>query len=466
MEKRSVLDDDRIGLLLFKLSTPAFFSMSVTMLYNIVNTIFISRYTGPLGIAGLSIVFPVQMLSMGIGQMAGMGGASYISRLIGSKSLPQAEKYLGNAITVSVVMSLVLSIVGLVNVDFWLRFLGASENILPYARDYCVVILAGNVFSIFASTASLLLIAEGNIRISMNGMIAGAVLNIILCSIFIIPLGWGIQGSALATVLAQTVTTAYYLYYYFKGRTFLRILPRNLPVTWDIVKGILAIGVSSFGRTMAGSVSAVIVNRLLLVYGGDIEISAYGLINRIFMFAIMPGMVIGQGLQPILGFNYGARHFDRVIKSIRLAIIWSTVISLAVCIIIYVFIRPIVAVFTSDTELADLTVSASRMVYLALYVIGFMIVGSTIFQSLGKSIAAFVTSMARPVLFLIPAILVLSHFFKLNGVWWAFPVAEWSTTLLILVILVPVLKQVQKMNVSKTAAAVPGAPDKGPEAIR
>jgi Na+-driven multidrug efflux pump len=216
---------------------------------------------------------------------------------------------LGNAVSLTVVLSILIAIAGLVNIDFWLRMMGASDTILPYARDYMKIILIGNVFQTFAMTISSLLVAEGNARVSMIGMIAGALLNIILCAIFIIPLGWGVQGSALATVLAQLVSVAYFLWYYLTGKTFLKIHPKDLLVEWDIVKGIIIIGASSLARTLAGSLSAVVVNRVLIAYGGDMEISAFGLLNRIMMFAIMPGMVIGQGLQPIFRIQLRRQAF-------------------------------------------------------------------------------------------------------------------------------------------------------------
>jgi putative MATE family efflux protein len=451
MSKRNVLDDDRIGNLLFRLATPAFFSSFVMMMYNIINTIFVSRYVGPLGIAGLSIVFPLQMFSMGIGQMTGMGGASYISRMIGAHDLPRAEKVLGNAFMLSAALALVITLVGLLKADFWLRFMGSSDTILPYARDYFGIILAGNVISTLVMTASALLIAEGNVRISMTGMIAGALTNIVLCTLFIIPLGWGVKGSALATVVAQIVTALYYLWYYLKQKTFLKILAPNLLLEWGIVKGILTIGIASFVRTLAGSLSAVVVNRFLMTYGGDLELSAFGLINRVMMFAIMPGQVIGQGLQPILGFNYGARRYERVIKAIWIGIIASTVWSVLAFIVLCFFPAPIVAVFTSDPELTKLTVEAARLVFFGLYVVGFMNIGSVIFQSLGKAVPAFVTALARPALFLIPLVFLLSHFLELKGVWLAFPVTDVLSALLVLVFLIPLMRQLQRTDHSNNA---------------
>ncbi|MCK5182507.1 MAG: polysaccharide biosynthesis C-terminal domain-containing protein, partial [Dehalococcoidia bacterium] len=281
----NVLDDDRIGRLLLKLSLPAFMGMFVMALYNVVDTIFIGHYVGPLGIAALSIVFPIQMLTMGIGMMTGMGGASLISRLIGAGNTARAEHALGNSLTFAIIVSVALTMVGLSNPDLWLRLMGASETILPHARDYMTIILAGVVFRTFAMSQNFLIRATGNARVPMIGMIMGAGLNIALDAIFIIPLGMGVKGAALATVIAQLITSLYFLRYYLSGKSFLRVHLQNMVLRWDILKSILAIGISSFARTAAQSLAVIFVNRTLLAFGGDLAISSYGLIQRIMIFA-------------------------------------------------------------------------------------------------------------------------------------------------------------------------------------
>jgi len=328
-QSRSVLDDDRIGRLLLKLSLPAFMGMFVMTLYNVVDTIFIGHYVGPLGIAGLSIVFPIQMLTMGIGQMTGMGGASLVSRLIGARDTTRAEHALGNALTFTIVISAVLMIAGLWNPDFWLRLMGSSENVLPYARDYMTIILTGVLFRTFAMSQNFLIRAEGNARVPMIGMIMGAGLNIVLDAVFIIPLGMGVRGAALATVIAQLITSLYFLRYSLSDKSFLRVHFQNMIIRWDILRPILAIGISSFARTAAQSLAVVFVNRTLLALGGDLAISSYGLIQRVMMFALMPSIVIGQGMQPILGFNYGAKRYDRALRVIKIAIIAATIYSIS-----------------------------------------------------------------------------------------------------------------------------------------
>jgi putative MATE family efflux protein len=381
----NVLDDDRIGRLLLRLSLPAFMGMFVMTLYNVVDTIFIGHYVGPLGIAGLSIVFPIQMLTMGIGQMTGMGGASLVSRLIGARDNRRAEHALGNALTFTLIISAVLMVAGLWNPDLWLRLMGASETVLPYAWDYVTIILTGVLFRTFAMSHNFLIRATGNARVPMIGMIIGAGLNIALDAIFIIPLGMGVKGAAVATVISQLVTGLYFLRYYLSGKSFLRIHLQNMIIRWEMLKSILAIGISSFARTAAQSLAVVFVNITLLTFGGDLAISGYGLIQRIMMFALMPGIVIGQGMQPILGFNYGAGRYDRALKVIKIAIIAATSYSIVAFCALYFAPELFIRVFTADTQLIVLTAHAVTRIFFAAYLIGFLIVGSIIFQAIGKA---------------------------------------------------------------------------------
>lgn len=443
---QNVLDDDRIGRLLLKLSLPTFLGFFVMTLYNVVDTIFIGHYVGPLGIAGLSIVFPLQMLSIGIGEMTGMGGASLISRSIGAGDVPKAERTLGNALTANIVLSVALMVACLAMPDFWLQLMGSSETILPYARDYMTIIVIGMLFMTFSMAMNNLIRAEGNARTPMIGMIIGAVVNIILDAIFIIPLGMGIQGAALATVIAQLISVFYFMRYYFSGKSFLKIYLRNMAIQWDLLKEILAIGVASFSRMVATSISAVFVNRMLVLYGGDLAISAFGIIHRIMMFAIMPGIVIGGGLQPILGFNYGAKRYDRAMKAIIIALGAAFACGLFVFGIVYFAPEPFVRIFTNDAELIALSSYAAKRIFLALYMIGLMMVGSLVFQSIGKVVQSFITSIARPILFLIPLVFILPEFLGLDGVWLAFPISDGFTLLLTLLLLFPQIRELRRKH--------------------
>ena len=440
--------------MLLKLSLPAFFGMFVISLYNVVDAVFIGHYVGSLGIAGLSIVFPVQMLSMGVGMMTGIGGASLISRLIGADNVPRAEHALGNSITSTVVLSAVIMIVGLANVDFWLRIMGASETILPYARDYMTIILFGMFFQTYAMAISSLIRAEGNARVPMIGMILGAVLNIILDAIFIIPMGMGVAGAALATVIAQLISVVYFMSYYFYGKSFLKIHWGTLVPELSILKDIFAIGISSLSMTLAGSLSAVLMNRALITYGGELAVSAFGILNRIMMFALMPSMIVGQGLQPILGFNYGAKRYDRALRVIKIGIAAATAWGIIAFAVLYTSPEPFVRIFTTDSELIELGSHAAKLLFLAMPLIGFAMVGSIIFQSIGKPIQSFITAISRPALFLIPLLFTLPHVWKLDGVWLSFPISDGLTVILTFILLVPQVREFRKHDMLSSEAVV------------
>ena len=441
MGQQTVFDTDKIGKLLLKLTIPAFIGMAVISLYNVVDTIFVGQYVGKLGIAALSIVFPIQMLSMAIGHLTGMGGAALISMSIGKGDKTKAEKILGNAITPTIVFSAILMIFGLSNTDFWLRLIGASEDVLPYASDYLRIILIGMFFQTFAMAFNFLIRAEGNVRVPMISMIIGATLNIILDAIFIIPLGLGVAGAAWATIVAQLVSVAYCVFYYISGKSFLKVYFKNLLIDWKILGSIFAIGISSFVMMMATSICAIIINRILNQYGGDLAVSAFGIINRIMMFALMPGMVIGQGLQPILGFNYGAKRYDRGLKVIKIAVMAATVFCLVTFVILYSFPGFFARIFNGDPELVSLTVYAARRIFITMPIIGFMMVGSTMFQALGKPIQAFFSTVSRSVLFLLPCVLILPNYWQLDGIWLAFPITDGLTFTLILSLFIPQIRQ-------------------------
>jgi len=442
--KKNILNDDHVGRLLLKLSLPAFIGMFVMTLYNVVDTIFIGHFVGPLGIAALAIVFPIQMLAVGIGHMTGVGGASLISRLIGGGEIQGAQRSLGNAVSSTFILSGAIMVVGLIWLDPCLGLLGASDAILPYAREYMRIILVGLFFQTFAMLLSTLIRAEGNARIPMIGMIIGAVLNTALDAVFIIVLDMGIRGAALATVIGEAVSVAFFVRYYFSGKNYLRFKTRNLMFHWPTLRQIFAIGIAAFGMAVGTSLSAIFVNRICLFYSGDLAVSAFGIFTRIVMFALMPGMVIGMGLQPIIGFNYGAKRFDRILKAISISICVSTLFCMVSFVLMCFFPEPFIKIFTSDADLVALTSYGMRRLFSAVYLVGFVIVGATVFQALGKAVQSFVTSISRATLFLIPLVFILPRFLKLDGVWLSFPLADLLTFLMTLTFLIPQLRQLRK----------------------
>jgi len=447
---RSILDTDKIGRLLVSLSLPVFFGMFVQTLYNVVNTIFIGHFVGPLAIAGLSIVFPLQMMCWGLSMMVGFGASSLMSRYLGAGEPERAEHVLGNAVVINIVFSLALTAAILVNVNFWLRLIGASDEVLPFARDYAVIVIGGTVFNVFGNTLLNLVRAEGNSRVGMTAMIIGAVLNIILDSIFIVWLGWGASGAALGTVIAQIVAMVYLLSYYFTGSSYLKIRTAYLKLDFRILKDMLAIGVASFVQTVATSLSAMFVIRLVVEFGGDIALSAFGIIQRVMMFAFMPAIVFGQGMQPILGFNFGAKRYHLAIKSLTMAYIAATSLSFVAFFVLYFLPRPIISIFTTDASVVESAIYAARHIFISLPVVGTAMVGSSAFQSLGKATQAFITALARPVGFLIPAALLLPRFLGLDGVWYSFPVSDGLTFILTVILTIPIIREFRRAATGKT----------------
>jgi putative MATE family efflux protein len=437
----NVLDSDRIGPLLLKLAIPAFFGMFVQTLYNVVNTIFVGHYVGPLGIAGLSIVFPLQMLAMGLGMMVGMGGASLISRLLGIRDVDGAERTVGNGFTIGIVLYVLICIAVLPFMDFWLKLIGASEAVLPYAKDYLSIIIMGSIFGIYSVALLSFARAEGNARVGMIAMIIGAALSIILSALFIIPMKMGVVGAGLATIIAQFASTLYLLSYYLTGSSYLRLRVANFVPDLKILKAMFSIGIAAFAQTIASSLSAMILIHAVVAYGGDYALSAFGIIQRIMMFAIMPAIVMGQGSQPILGFNYGARRFQRAIKTMRLSFFVATVLSTGVFLVVYFIPETLIKIFSNDPELAATGAYASKLVFLSMPLMGVIMVSTQVFQALGKALQAFITAIVRPLVFMVPLVLLLPRFWQLNGVWLAFPFSDALAAMLMVGMMIPIFRQ-------------------------
>ncbi|MFC2072702.1 MATE family efflux transporter [Chloroflexota bacterium] len=443
-----MLASERIGKLLFKLSLPAGIGMLVMGLYNVVDTIFIGQVVGPLGIAGLTIVFPFQMVVMGLGMIVGIGGASIISRALGADDTDKAERTLGNCVFLVILLGVLIPIIGLVNIDFWLRLFGASETILPYSTDYMEIILLSTIFQIFAMGISQLVRAEGNARVPMLSMMIGAGLNIVLDAVFILVLDMGIRGAAMATMLSQVTTSAYIIHYYFFQNSSLKIYLKNFTPDGSVVREIIAVGFGAFVRTTGTSLVTIIINRTLISYGGDLAVASFGMVMRIMMFIFMPIVSISHGLQPIIGFAYGAGRFDRVLRAIKLATVVATILSIISFLIIYSLPAPIFYIFTNDESLVTLGSHTAKIIFLVAYLIGFQMVGSVVFQALGKAVPTFLTAISRQVLFLLPLIFILPKFWQTEGIWLSFPIADGLSFILTLALLVPLLRALKKAELT------------------
>jgi putative MATE family efflux protein len=425
VEKEHKLSDTNIPRLLLKLTIPATLGMLVMAFYNIVDTMFIGHGVGPNGIAGLAIVFPIQLIVMGFGQMFGMGGASIISRALGSKDYDKANLTFGNQIFSVIVFTLLVMLPGLFFPRQILSLFGATEAIMPYALEYYKIIVFGSGLFMFAMMSNNVLRAEGHAKIAMSNMMISAGLNIILDPIFIFWLDMGIRGAALATVISQGLVVFYLIYHFTKGQSFFKIKLKSIRPKLAIQKEMFAIGLSAFSRQVAGSFIVVIINNKLGSFSlGDTYIAVYGIINRLFSLFFMPMFGIAQGLQPVLGYNWGAKRIDLAKKAIRLAFTWATIISVSAFIIIQLFPSSLMSWFTTDSQVIKEGAYAIRRMTLLFPILGFQIIGTIIFQALGHATESLILSLARQILFFIPIFYIMTSFYGFFGVLITFPMSD------------------------------------------
>ncbi len=425
MDRSTEMRDGNIGSLLWKFSLPAIVGMSVNSLYNIVGRIFVGRGIGAIAIAATTVAFPLMVVLMAVAILIGVGATALISIRLGENKKEEAEKIAGNAITMIILLPTIFAALFFIFTEPILILCGASPEVLPYARDYTQVIMLGAAFGSFSMGVNNFIRAEGNPQVAMYTQLLGAVANIALNYTFIFILGWGIKGSALATILAQLISALWVLSYFLTGRSLLKIRKQYLRPSWPILSGIMAIGFAPFAMQIASSIQQVILNKTLMLQGGDLALSAIGIIMSIATLLFMPVVGLAQGAQPIIGFNYGARQYGRVRKTWQIAVVAGTVIALAGYLCIRIWPQELVGLFSeNNTALTDLT-SHAMLIYMALIpIVGFQVVSSTYFQAVGKARQATILSLSRQVLFFIPLLLILPHFWGVEGVWRSAPIAD------------------------------------------
>lgn len=426
------LGNEPIPRLLFNLAFPAMVGMFVMSFHNIIDTFFISRYIGTIGVGALSIALPVQMITVALAGSAGIGGGSIISRRLGSKELGEANLVLGNVLSIVLVISIIGVFLGFKLLTPILYLFGSTDTLLPFARDYLGIILYGTPFFVYSMAMNNIIRSEGNAKAAMVSMLISAILNIILTPIFISHLNMGVKGAALATVIAQGVTVIYLVIYFTSGKSSLAFKPANLRLKLPIIKEITAIGASFFVHQAAASIMIIVANRMLIFYGGDLAISVFGIIHKVIMFSVMPLMGIVQGLLPLVGYNYGANQHERVSESILLALKTAISLSLFAFVIIMAFPKSIILIFTDEVAAIEMGGIALRIMFALSLTIGVQQIVSGVFQALGKAREAFILSMSRQILFLIPLLLTLPFLFELTGIWIAFPLSDFLSFLLVL----------------------------------
>lgn len=424
MQNKSKLDDTNIGKLLLRLSLPATIGMLVMSLYNIVDTIFIGKYVGTSGIAGVALAFPIQMIVGAIGQMIGIGGASLLSRSLGEKDFDKARRTLGSVVGAVLIAGGIITVIGYARLDSLLRLFGATDTLLPYAHQYLSIVLSGILVHSLAMALNNMARAEGMAKIAMTTMILSALTNLVLDAVFIIVFGMGIQGAALATVIAYVVAALFLVIFFRSGKSTMKLKLSTIRLDPEILREVLSIGVPSFIRQAAMSVLVVLLNRTLGRLGGDIAIAVYGVIMRLLMLVFTPIMGVAQGLQPIAGYNYGAKRFYYMRRSVIMATITTTVIAVAGTALLSLFPDEFLGLFSNNSQLLSQGRTALRIIVLAFPLVGFQVVVGTLFQATGKALQNLILTLSRQVLMLIPMVLLLPRFFQLKGVWIAFPAAD------------------------------------------
>ena len=430
------LGTERIRKLLVQYAVPAIIAMTASSLYNMVDSIFIGHGVGALAISGLALTFPLMNLAAAFGSLVGVGAATLVSMRLGQRDYETAQRILGNVVVLNLIIGISFGLLTLVFLDPILYFFGASDATIGYAREYMSVILWGNVVTHMYLGLNAVLRAAGHPRKAMYATILTVTINAILDPLFIFGFGWGIRGAAIATVLAQILALVWQFRIFSDRNELLHFRRGIYRLKGKIVRNVLAIGMSPFLMNLAACFIVILINKGLKEYGGDLNIGAYGIVNRLGFFFVMIVMGINQGMQPIAGYNYGARQFDRVDRVLKLTIIGATCVTTLGFLIGELAPRLAVSVFTDDPELVRLSAEGMRIVFFCFPIIGFQMVTTNFFQSIGMAGKGIFLSLSRQLLFLMPGLIFLPRIFdELTpwdgswGVWCSMPLSDFLASL-------------------------------------
>ena len=453
MSNQKHLGDAPIGKLLLQYSIPAIIGMVVNALYNIVDRMFIGNIPdiGSLAITGVGITMPIMTIVLAFGMLIGIGTTANISLNLGKGNRTTAEKLLGNAFTLSIIVGLAIAITGTIFANPILNLFGASENTLFYAKEYIGIILLGCTFNILSFALNSTVRADGNPKMSSITMVIGCGANIILDYLFIFVLNLGVKGAALATIISQAITFFIILYYYTAGNSNLKLKIENFELKKHLVTMTFAIGIAPFATQIATSLVQVIANNALKTYGSDLAIGAMTVISSLNIIFMMPIFGINQGCQPIIGFNYGAKKYERAKEAFKYATIAACVICIIGFVSIQCFPTQIISLFNSDPELTTLAIKGIRIYLLMMPVVGINIVATSYYQSIGKAKISMFVSLLRQVILLIPFTIILPKFIGLDGVWAAGACADSLSVIITLILLKKEFKQLDKMQLEKIA---------------
>ncbi len=426
----SELGTEKIGKLLLQYSVPAIIAMTASSLYNMVDSIFIGQGVGPLAISGLAITFPLMNLSAAFGSMVGVGASTLISVKLGQHDFKTAQNILGNVVTLNLILGFAFGLLALAYLEPILYFFGASEATLPYARDYMTYILLGNIITHLYFGLNAVLRASGHPQKSMTATILTVIVNTALDPLFIYGFDMGIKGAAIATILSQAISLTWQLRLLSPKNELIHFRQGIFKPQQKIVRDTIAIGMSPFLMNSCACLVVVLINQGLAEYGGDLAIGAYGIVNRIMFVIVMIVMGLNQGMQPIAGYNYGAQAFDRMRRVLRYTIYGATAVTTTGFLIGEFLPELCVRAFTSDPQLTAMAVRGMRIVVMASPIIGFQMVTTNFFQSIGHAGKSIFLSLSRQLLILVPLLLTLPRIWGLDGVWYSMPVSDFFASLI------------------------------------
>jgi putative MATE family efflux protein len=424
-ERARALGKMKIPSLLIGLSIPSIIAMLTNAIYNLVDAFFIGRI-GTSAMGAIAIAFPIFNLIGAVGLTYGVGGASYVSRLLGAGDREQADRAASTAFFTSLATGIVFTILGLTFLDPLLRAFGATETIMEYAREYTMVIIAGSILNMMNMTMNNLVRAEGNAPRFMMAMVSGALLNVALDPIFIFGFGMGVVGAALATVISQSVSTMILLEYYLRKKSYTRLSIKLYRFSLHIYGEIFKIGLPTFLRQFLSSFSVALLNNAAAAYG-DHAVASVGITMRVLMLGMMVLFGYGQAFQPVTGYNYGARNYSRIFEALKFSLMVTTAFAIVFGIVGMVFPGMIINIFSDDPEVIEIGSQALRAVSIFFPTFGFVLTFNYLFQGMGKGLSAGILSMAKQGIFLIPAVITLPRIFGLNGVIYAQTTADFFT---------------------------------------
>ena len=443
----NVLAEKPVGSLLMQYAIPAIVAMAASSVYNIIDGIFIGQGVGAEAIMGLALTGPLMSLTAAFGAMVGVGAATLMSVKLGQKDYGTAQKILGNVVIMNLTLGIVLGLLLLVFINPILRFFGASDVTLPYARNFMSIILVGNVVTHMYLGLNALLRSTNRPQKAMCDTIGTVVLNCILAPIFIFVLGWGIRGAATATIMAQMIMLTWQLRLFSNKDELIHLNRSIIKLDVKIVKESLLVGLPQFLINLCACLVAAMMTRSLTTYGGDMAVGAFGICNRFILFIVMVVIGLNQGMQPIAGYNFGARRYDRVLGVLNKALIFGSIITLTGFVIGVFFPTPFVSVFAKDSpQLIKLSAHALSCMVMMFPIVGIQIVSTAFFQSIGYAPKSIFLSLTRQLIFLVPAIFILPHLYAdpLEGLWHAAPVADGLASVLAITLLVLQVKKFKK----------------------